>query len=299
MIFFSENKIKIKSIFCSEDKSFVLTNAGFVYSFGDNYHHCLGHELITRNENVFIPKLIDSLNNIKTIGLSQDYTNGNYYYSNTYFLTNDGFLYFCGKINENFYEKKPKLMEMELKFKDLYSKERKTIVRKENSNEIFELKSNSIIKSAFNNIFDFYANITDSKGENIGITFNTILLNTSQLRQTKPIFNFTDIYSKFRSPEASKNSIFQDLNSTGIEVIRKSSEDNNKVSRIEETKSKNFMFLMTETEPQMARKIISQELNTNIANTDHIKTFEANNKSQDTNLENMYWGLLPDNKYKT
>ena len=42
-------------------------------------------------------------------------------------------------------------------------KKDKTIVLKENSNEIFELKSNSIIKSEFNNSFDFYANITTNK----------------------------------------------------------------------------------------------------------------------------------------
>ena len=151
--FFS--KIKIKSVFCTSKQSFVLTIDGLVYSFGYNSGYCLGHELLSKNTGVFIPKLIESLNNIKTIGFSRN--NYNYYYLNKFFLTNDRFLYFCGKLNENIFEKKPKLMKTK-KFNDFIQKN-KTIVIKENSNEIFELKSNSIIKSEFNNIFDFYANI--------------------------------------------------------------------------------------------------------------------------------------------
>ena len=71
-----------------------------------------GYEL-AKNEKVFIPKLVESLNNIKTICVHT---------YNSYFLTNDGFIYFCGKINENNYQIIPKLLETELKFDDLISK---------------------------------------------------------------------------------------------------------------------------------------------------------------------------------
>ena len=118
-----------------------------------------------------------------------------------------------------------------------------------------------------------------------------ISLNTSQ-----PILNFTDISLKPGSPETSKNSISKDLNTTGIEIIRKSFKDNklndNKVLRFRGTKSENDMFLMTESETQLSRKCISQEVNTDIRNTNDIKTFETNNQSKDTNietkLENMF-----------
>ena len=121
------------------------------------------------------------------------------------------------------------------------------------------------------------------------------------MRKTKPIINFTDISLKLGSPKTSKNSISQDLNSTGSEINRKSFKYNklndNKVSRFNETKSENTMFLKTESEPQIAGKRISQELNTDIENSDDIKTFETNNPSKDTNLENMFLGLLIDNNY--
>ena len=254
MIFSPKTKSKLNQFFCNEDKSFVLTNAGFVYSFGYNSDYTLGHEFLTRDENIFIPKLIENLNDIKTIGLTQNYTNRNYYYLNTHFLTNDGCLYFCG-----FDEKKPKLIESEIKFNYLYSKEGKTIAIKENSKEIFELKSNSIIKSEFNNIFDFYANI--------GITYGTISLNTSQLRETEPMINFMDLFSKPGSPETSKS--FKD-----------SKLNDNKVLRFEETKSENDMFLMTESEPQISQKRISQELNTNIEKIKIWRKIDENIKIQ-------------------
>ena len=179
MIIFSNRKKlnfsqKIKSKlnqFFVFSQTFVLTIDGLVYSFGYNYNHSLGHEFISNYEKVFIPKLIEGLNNIKSIGIN--YNNNNLCYS-TYFLTNDGFIYFCGNISQNNYQKSPKLIETELKFNDLYSKEGNSVVINENSNEIFELKLNTINKTKFNNIFDFYANIKDRNEKNIGITYKTI-----------------------------------------------------------------------------------------------------------------------------
>ena len=97
---------------CSSNSSFVITNDGLVYSFGDNEHYTLSHEL-DENENIFVPKLIECLNNIKSICV---------FTYNAYFLTNDGILYFCGKIAENNYQKKPKLLENNYKIEEIYSK---------------------------------------------------------------------------------------------------------------------------------------------------------------------------------
>ena len=77
----------IKSIYCSFCKSFALTDNGMVYSWGDNTWSQLGHEL-KQNECVFNPKLIINLTNITSICSS----NGN-----TYFLSNESEINFCGK----------------------------------------------------------------------------------------------------------------------------------------------------------------------------------------------------------
>ena len=89
----------VKNIYCSYSQSFALTFDGLVYSWGWNYCCGLGHELI-RNEEVFEPKLIN-ISNVITINIS---------YFKTYFLTNEGNIYFCGKINAISYQKTPKLL---------------------------------------------------------------------------------------------------------------------------------------------------------------------------------------------
>ena len=81
----SFNGIIIKRIFCNRDKSFVITNDGLAYSWGRNDYLDLGHNL-DRNQCVFEPKLIN-ISNVVSIGSSQN---------STYFLTNDGLIYFCG-----------------------------------------------------------------------------------------------------------------------------------------------------------------------------------------------------------
>ena len=81
---------KIKSIHCSFNQSFALTHKGNVYSWGENQFCVLGHK-IEENDMKNEPKIIYNLSNIKSICSS-----GN----NTYFLDNDGDIYFCGKYND-------------------------------------------------------------------------------------------------------------------------------------------------------------------------------------------------------
>ena len=188
------SKILIKYILCSDCQSFVLTNDGLVYSFGLNHDNILGYEL-TNNEKVFIPKLIESLNNIKTICV---------FTCNAYFLTNDGFIYFCGKINENNYQIIPKLLETELKFEDLISKtihisdnkyQNIAIAIKDNS--IFKLYFHNISKTDFKNIEEYYAkqrNITFRTTKLLEDTYNYVSmvsceLDITNIDQKKSIFN--------------------------------------------------------------------------------------------------------------
>ena len=112
----------------------------------------------SNEEKVLIPTQIEILYNIKTIGFSN---------SNTYFLTNNGFIYFRGGITKNKIQMKPILIESDIKFNDFYSKEETCIAINDNSNEIFELKYNCINKLQYNNIFEFYS-------KNNKITYKTI-----------------------------------------------------------------------------------------------------------------------------
>ena len=157
--FFLKNNLEIKSIFCSSNQSFILTIDGSVYSFGSNYYNKLGHEVTPKAEIVFIPKLIQVLRNIQSIGIND---------KNTYFITNEGFINFCGQISDNNYQKKPELLITDIKFSYLYSKDNKTIAI--NNENIYELISNKIIiRNESKNIFDYYADN--------GITYKTIEIN--------------------------------------------------------------------------------------------------------------------------
>ena len=105
--------MKIKAIHCSYLKSFALTDNGMVYSWGYNSWCDLGHEL-KQNECVFKPKIINLLN-ITSICSSTN---------NTYFLSNDGHIYFCGKYydeNKEYFQQIPKIISKKLNINYLYS----------------------------------------------------------------------------------------------------------------------------------------------------------------------------------
>ena len=139
------------------------------------------------NENIFIPKLIDGLNNIKSICV---------FTFSTYFLTNDGILYFCGYIAENNYEKKPKLLENNYKIEEIYSNiiydtdgtwSSRAIAT--NFVSLFDLAYNQISKSKYKTIFDFFSG-------KFNISFKTIKLNENYL----DISSNVDIKGLYFSP---------------------------------------------------------------------------------------------------
>ncbi|CAG2176149.1 unnamed protein product [Oppiella nova] len=81
---FSPNH-EIKSIYCYGYSSYAITSEGQVYSWGLNEWYNLGHN---SSDNIWKPKPIEDMTGIKTIC-----SNGRI----TYFLSNDGFIHFCGE----------------------------------------------------------------------------------------------------------------------------------------------------------------------------------------------------------
>ena len=105
-------KILKSCYFCS----FALTTDGLVYSWGYNEWCSLGHEL-GEKECIFEPKLIVNIPKMLFVCPSS---------RNTYFISNDRDLYFCGLIREvknylKIYQTKPKLLNTENKFSSLHS----------------------------------------------------------------------------------------------------------------------------------------------------------------------------------
>ena len=126
-------------------------------SWGLNNWCNLGHHL-EKDEIVFKPKIID-ISNVKCISS----TGGT-----TYFLKNDGLIYFCGVVvindnNQNIYEKLAILLEREIKFESLYFvnkykyKSRKSLASAIADGNIYELKINFITKTKYK-MFDFTQN---------------------------------------------------------------------------------------------------------------------------------------------
>ena len=150
-------QFSVKLILCSDYESYVLTNNGLVYSWGWNRYCCLGHEL-GRNECVFEPKPIMNIRNVVSICHSRHIL-----YANTYFLTNDKELYFCGYFNdENNHpaiQKLPKLLNIDLKLTSLHSISNSSSTKSTAFNEenIFEFFANEIKETHYNSYFEYYS----------------------------------------------------------------------------------------------------------------------------------------------
>ena len=145
---------KIKSIHCSFDSSFALTDNGMVYSWGWNGWCDLGHE--SKNEYVFEPKLINLLNITSICSAS----------INTYFLSNEGNIYFCGpyydKNNKLCIQKSPKIILNQSNINSLYSVNYYQMgypIACALSDEcVYSLTYNEIHKTNYGNIEEYYSN---------------------------------------------------------------------------------------------------------------------------------------------
>ena len=102
----------VKLLRASFFRSYALTTDGLVYSWGSNHNCCLGHD---SDEDVYEPRLIENIPKIRSFCVSD---------GNTYLLTNESDLYFCGVYydnkNKRLYQKTPKLLKKEKKLSSLH-----------------------------------------------------------------------------------------------------------------------------------------------------------------------------------
>ena len=173
-----ESLPKIETIHCAFAKSFALTDNGMVYSWGHNTWCHLGHEF-KQNECVFEPKLIINLQNITSICSSSN---------NTYFLSNESEIYFCGKYfngnNEECFQILPKVIEFpedikllltnnlfERSIHSIYNfKKLKVIANLVINNNVYELIFNRIKITNFKLLQEFCA-------KSYQLTYGTIDIN--------------------------------------------------------------------------------------------------------------------------
>ena len=151
-----DSLLNIKSIHCSFNKSFALTDNGMVFSWGQNDSCDLGQEL-DRYECIFEPKLIENLENIKSICCSKN---------STYFLTMNGEFYFCGKyfneINVKCYQTIPVFLTNSLVIHTLYSMntyQRSEAIGCALTDEcVYYLHNKTIEKTHYKTFEEFYSN---------------------------------------------------------------------------------------------------------------------------------------------
>ena len=154
----------IKAIHCLFKASFALTDNGMVYSWGLNRCYDLGHEL-KQNEWFFEPQLIINLLNITSICSS---------YFNTYFLSNEGNIYYCGVYyDENNYQCFQKSPQIILKQRNIISLYAVKCYQKGypigcalSEECVYSLRYNEIHKTNYRNIEEFFTN-------EYRLTFNT------------------------------------------------------------------------------------------------------------------------------
>ena len=107
--------LRIKYVHCFNYRFFVITEEHKVYSWGWNYYDNLGHDM--DDNEVMSPTLIDGLSEFDIVGLASSHTN-------TYFLTSDGKIFFCGMIIQRHttnWQIQPVLMDTNQKFVELES----------------------------------------------------------------------------------------------------------------------------------------------------------------------------------
>ena len=144
-------QFSVKLLKSNNNSSYALTADGLVYSWGSNECNGLGHEL-DEKEFVFEPKLIANIPKMLFVCPSS---------RNTYFLTNERQIYFCGfsKDDKNMdsFQKTPKQLKTEIKFSSLHSVYGGIETVAVSGNTIYGLFGREITKFNNNSFFDFYS----------------------------------------------------------------------------------------------------------------------------------------------
>ena len=166
MKFFS--KTPIKYIHTSNMQSFAITSEGKLFTWGYNDYFKPGH-VMNPAERIFTPEEI-AIDQVKEISSSN---------TNTYFLTEKGSIYFCGKafdmFNNAIYEKTPKMIENygnDLDYLKTYEANHisyKSLAFSITKNTLYILDSNRICKTKYQTPFDFISNEYKITGETIRV----------------------------------------------------------------------------------------------------------------------------------
>ena len=261
---------KIKLIHCSYYQSFALTDNKMVYSWGWNGCCELGHEL-KQNECIFEPKLIINFTNITSIRSSN---------TNTYFLTSEGNVYFCGlyyEINDDgCYQLLPKLL-----------------VLPENIKLLQKIKSFEFSLSRSANLFLFQSfihnfNIVRDITETGLIAFSVFRTLTS-----KQSLNSITILRKSRSIGVLINDSIYKLNYNKIEKTRFKS--------LQEFYSKNYKITFgtislndNSIEEKIVETITQRYIGTNPISSEILKNFTICNNNILNNFSIKYIHVFDD-----
>ena len=189
------SKLSVKSVNSLNGHSFVVTTDGQVFGWGWNSNCVLGHEL---DHLQYLTQLKPiNLSNVSSVCLS---------FTNTYFLTNEGLIYFCGKTGDS-YQKIPKQIETDLRFNSLnsvrYYFDNKPIPVSINENGVFILDSNQIRETKYKTFFDFISNEHKMTDKTIEDKKNREILKISEINDN------SSVESKFEA----KFEILKDLGS--------------------------------------------------------------------------------------
>ncbi|CAG2163229.1 unnamed protein product [Oppiella nova] len=183
-------KNKIRYVFAGYETSFAITIDGQVYSWGSNEFGILGNESTTTS---CVPRLINGLKNVVKVCSNR---------LNTYFLTTNQFVHFCGAINTTNYEffSKPKVFNMP-KVIDIYCPgfEANPLEVLVASNFIYQYYKNQWFKTKFGNFFEYL------KGKQI--TYKAIHLESDGFVSTIELYVKPEDKSKYSSQMFTKESV--------------------------------------------------------------------------------------------
>ncbi|CAG2168874.1 unnamed protein product [Oppiella nova] len=187
-------KNKIRYVLAGYETSFAITIDGQVYSWGRNEFGILGNENTTSS---CVPRLINGLRNVIKVCSNK---------LNTYFLTADQFVHFCGAINTTDYEfySKARIFNIS-RVNDIYccSFEANPLEVCVESDFIYEFYKNKWFKTKFGNFFEYL------KGEQI--TYKAIHLESDGFVSTIELYVKPEDKSKYSSQESVRYQGFQEI----------------------------------------------------------------------------------------
>ena len=177
---------KIKYIHCSGNSSFAITCDGTAYTWGYTLND------IPNCEHIFLPKLIEGIHNCMQIVINSNV-------NKIYFLTTDGFLYFC---NEK--QTQIKQIESDVIFKNILSIDNEITFISDDKIYYFDNNDNNLIESEFYDLFNYYSKV-------FGITYKTVNNNINEENiYLKNIYinNKIDLFEFLRNYEINENKLY-------------------------------------------------------------------------------------------